>query len=201
MKRQFDIFVAACGIIILTPLLLLIALAVLLDSGFPLLYLQIRVGKAGKDFWLAKFRTMSVKTETEKGVFEAGNTSRVTRVGRVLRKTKLDELPQLWNVLVGDMSLVGPRPEVRRWVDAYPDRWKIVLSIRPGITDSASILFRNEEEILACADNPELFYHDFILPRKLDLYTAYVEENSFWGDLCILAKTLISVIHARSDKE
>jgi lipopolysaccharide/colanic/teichoic acid biosynthesis glycosyltransferase len=117
----------------------------------------------------------------------------VTRVGKLLRKTKLDELPQLWNVLVGDMSLVGPRPEVRKWVEAYPDRWSKVLAVRPGITDPASIEFRNEEELLAAAPDPKTCYRDVILPRKLDLYEEYVETRSFWGDVGILLKTVWAV--------
>jgi lipopolysaccharide/colanic/teichoic acid biosynthesis glycosyltransferase len=117
----------------------------------------------------------------------------VTRVGKLLRKTKLDEFPQLWNVLVGDMSLVGPRPEVRKWVEAYPDRWAKVLAVRPGITDPASIEFRNEEELLAAAPNPETYYRKVILPRKLDLYEEYVETRSFWGDVGILLKTVWAV--------
>jgi len=128
------------------------------------------------------------------GAFDAGDTSRVTAVGRVLRKTKLDELPQLWNVLKGDMSLVGPRPEVRKWVEAYPERWAKVLSVRPGITDPASIEFRNEEELLAQAGDPEAYYRDVILPRKLDLYEEYVAKRSLGGDISIMFKTVFAVV-------
>jgi lipopolysaccharide/colanic/teichoic acid biosynthesis glycosyltransferase len=190
MKRLFDFVAAACGLLLLSPLLLLLAVAVVVDSGFPVLFRQVRVGCGGRDFRLAKFRTMTVLKEAEKGSFDAGSTRRVTTVGRFLRKTKLDELPQLWNVLVGNMSLVGPRPEVRQWVNVYPERWAQVHTIRPGITDPASIVYRNEEELLAAAEDPEAFYRDEILPRKLALYEAYVRGRSFWSDIGILLKTV-----------
>jgi len=143
---------------------------------------------------------MTVLKAVEQGAFDAGNTSRVTQVGRLLRKTKLDELPQLWNVLVGDMSLVGPRPEVRKWVEVYPERWARVHTIRPGITDPASIEFRNEEEILAAAENPEATYREVILSQKLALYIDYVDRHSFWGDLGILVKTVCVVLVAGAPK-
>ncbi len=143
---------------------------------------------------LFKFRTMTVRKGTEQGSFDAGSAARVTRVGAFLRKTKLDELPQLWNVLKGDMSLVGPRPEVRKWVEAYPERWARVLTVRPGITDPASIEFRNEEDILAASPDPERTYREVILPRKLDLYEEYVRTRSFWGDVGILLKTVWAVV-------
>jgi lipopolysaccharide/colanic/teichoic acid biosynthesis glycosyltransferase len=128
------------------------------------------------------------------GTFDAGATSRVTPIGRFLRKSKLDELPQLWNVLRGEMSLVGPRPEVRKWVDAYPERWTFVHAVRPGITDPASIRFRNEEEILAASTDPEATYRDVILPQKLVLYEDYVRDRSFWGDIAIILKTIAVVV-------
>ena len=137
---------------------------------------------------------MTVQRGTERGSFDVGSSARVTRVGKLLRKTKLDEFPQLWNVLVGDMSLVGPRPEVRKWVEAYPDRWSKVLAVRPGITDPASIEFRNEEELLAAAPGPETCYRDVILPRKLDLYERYVATQSLGGDIGILFRTMWAVV-------
>ena len=133
---------------------------------------------------------MSVKRGTEDGSFDVGSTRRVTRFGRFLRKTKLDELPQLWNVLKGDMSLVGPRPEVRKWVQIYPERWKRVLKVKPGLTEPASIEFRNEEELLARSKNPEHTYRTVILPRKLDLYEEYVKTQSLFGDIRILFRTI-----------
>ncbi len=136
---------------------------------------------------------MRVQKGAEKGSFDAGNASRVTHLGKLLRKNKIDELPQLWNVVKGDMSLVGPRPEVRKWVDAYPVRWAHVLTVRPGITDPASIVYRNEEEILARSSDPEKTYCEEILPHKLDLYEEYVRSRSFLGDIGILLKTMWAV--------
>ena len=141
-----------------------------------------------------KFRTMTVRSGSEKGAFDAGDASRVTKVGRFLRATKLDELPQLWNVIRGDMALVGPRPEVRKWVEVNPERWAIVHAVRPGITDPAAILYRDEEKILANVPDPERFYREEILPRKLDLYVEYVRTRTFWGDLKILGQTAIAII-------
>jgi lipopolysaccharide/colanic/teichoic acid biosynthesis glycosyltransferase len=193
MKRILDIAGALVGVVLISPLLAVVWLAVVLESGLPGLFRQRRMARGGSEFTLYKFRTMTVQRGTERGSFDAGSSARVTRVGKLLRKTKLDELPQLWNVLVGDMSLVGPRPEVRKWVEAYPDRWSKVLAVRPGITDPASIEFRNEEELLAAAPDPETYYREVILPRKLDLYEEYVETRSFWGDVGILLKTVWAV--------
>ena len=193
MKRILDIAGALVGVVLISPLLAVVWMAVVLESGRPGLFRQRRMGRRGSEFTLYKFRTMTVQRGTERGSFDVGSSARVTRVGKLLRKTKLDELPQLWNVLVGDMSLVGPRPEVRKWVEAYPDRWAKVLAVRPGITDPASIEFRNEEELLAAAPDPETCYRDVILPRKLDLYEEYVETRSFWGDVGILLKTVWAV--------
>ena len=193
MKRCVDIFAGFAGLLVLFPVLAATWLVVVLESGLPGLFRQRRIGRGGSEFILYKFRTMTVQRGTEHGSFDAGSSARVTRVGKLLRKTKLDELPQLWNVLVGDMSLVGPRPEVRKWVEAYPDRWAKALSVRPGITDPASIEFRNEEALLAAAPDPEAYYHDVILPRKLDLYEQYVDTHTFWGDIAIIFKTFKAV--------
>lgn len=194
MKRAFDAAVAVCACVILAPLLGVIALSVWGGDSRPVLFRQRRIGMQRREFTLVKFRTMSVRAGAENGRFDAGSRDRVTGIGRFLRRTKLDELPQLWNVLRGDMSLVGPRPEVRRWVEAYPDRWAVVLQVRPGITDPASIQFRNEEEILAQSADPERTYRDEILPRKLGLYEAYVRSHTFLGDLRIIWQTLIAVV-------
>ncbi len=188
-KRTFDFCCAAVGLVVLSPVLLVLALAVELTGGPPVLFRQQRVGWNGRDFTLCKFRTMTVLADAERGAFAPGNIQRVTPLGRFLRRTKFDELPQLWNVLRGDMSLVGPRPEVRKWVEVYPERWAKVLEVRPGITDPASIQFRHEEEFLARSANPERTYRDVVLPQKLDLYEAYVRQQSFLGDLAILGKT------------
>lgn len=188
-KRLFDILASAIGLALLAPLMLIIAAAVRLTSSGPALFRQTRVGRHGQDFTLRKFRTMTHKPQAARGHFDAGDASRVTRLGRFLRKTKLDELPQLLNVLAGDMSLVGPRPEVRKWVQAYPDRWAAVLAVRPGITDPASIEFRNEEDILAAAPDPQAAYRDRILPRKLDLYEQYVATRSLPRDIALIFRT------------
>jgi lipopolysaccharide/colanic/teichoic acid biosynthesis glycosyltransferase len=193
MKRTFDILAALAGLALLSPLFVLITLAVWLGSGFPVLFRQARVGAGGRAFRLVKFRTMSVLKGSENGSFDAGSVSRVTPFGRFLRKTKLDELPQLWNVLTGDMSLVGPRPEISQWAEAYPERWARVLTVRPGITDPASIVYRNEEELLARSADPARTYRDLILPHKLDLYENYVRTRTFFGDFKILIQTLWTV--------
>lgn len=137
---------------------------------------------------------MRVMRGAASGTFDAGDTSRITKVGAFLRRTKLDELPQLWNVFKGDMSFVGPRPEVRKWVDAYPERWVKVLTVKPGITDPASIYYRNEGELLAQADDPVACYRDRILPHKLDLYEEYVRTRTFWGDIALIFKTIMLVL-------
>ena len=194
LKRGIDLFLGLAGLAVLSPVLGLLTLAILILDGAPALFRQTRVGRDGQDFTLVKFRTMARVAGTEVGSFDVGMCSRVTRLGAFLRHTKVDELPQLWNVLVGDMSLVGPRPEVRRWVEAYPERWARVLTVRPGITDPASIEFRHEEAILAAASDPEGTYRDVVLPRKLDLYERYVAGRSFLGDLGILVRTVWVVV-------
>lgn len=192
-KRFFDFVGALAGLLLLAPLLLLLAATILASSGRPVCFRQSRAGRHGRDFVLLKFRTMSVVRAVDCSTFDAGNNRRVTPIGRFLRSTKLDELPQLWNVLTGDMSLVGPRPEVRTWVNAYADRWAEVLALRPGITDPAAIIFRNEEEILARSPDPEMTYREEILPRKLDLYEEYVRTRTFWGDIRIIVRTLMAI--------
>lgn len=194
VKRGFDLVVAAFGLVLFAPAYVAVAFAIWLDSGRPIVFRQTRVGVRGRRFTLYKFRTMRPLRDADKGAFHPGNRTRVTHVGGFLRKSKLDELPQLWNVLRGDMSLVGPRPEVPKWVEAYPERWAVVHQVRPGITDPASILFRNEEELLAASPSPEEAYRREILPRKLNLYEDYVRTRSFGSDLGILWKTLVVVL-------
>jgi len=168
-------------------------LSIIIFDKRPVFFRQRRVGINGSEFLLNKFRTMSLTDQCVGGSFDAGDKSRITRIGSFLRKTKLDELPQFWNVLIGDMSLVGPRPEVRKWVDTYPERWANVLKVKPGISDPASIYYRNEEELLARADDPEAYYKDHVLPHKLDLYEEYVRSRSFLGDIYLIFKTIFSV--------
>lgn len=193
MKRTIDIVVSLLGLVALLPIFLIIALVVTITSSGGPFFRQTRVGRGRRPFQLIKFRTMHVRAGSEDGSFDVGDGSRVTTVGRFLRKTKLDELPQLWNVLVGDMSLVGPRPEVTKWTEVYPERWEIALSVRPGITDMGSIEFRNEEKILEDSNDPEACYRNVILPRKLELAEQYVRSNSITGDLSILARTIWSI--------
>jgi len=203
VKRCFDLLAAGVALLVLIPLLLLISVAVAVSSGWPVFFRQARVGFRGRVFCLLKFRTMEPKREgqrTDESSFEVGCTRRVTPIGRFLRRTKLDELPQLWNVVRGDMSLVGPRPEVRQWVQAYPERWAIVHSVRPGITDHAAMEFHHEEELLAQSLDPEKSYREEILPRKLDLYAEYVRNRSFRGDLAILFKTVWVVIRSNAQR-
>lgn len=194
MKRLFDITASFLGLILLSPFLITISFLITLTMPGPILFRQQRVGKNRKLFKLNKFRSMSVKKGSEKGHFDIGDKSRITKLGRILRKFKLDELPQLFNVLVGDMSLVGPRPEVKKWTEIYPEKWDIVLKVKPGITDNASIFFRNEEEILANSCSPEKTYELEILPKKLDYYIDYVKNNSFWGDIKIILRTFHIII-------
>ncbi len=182
-----DRSLAALALCLLSPLLAAIALAVLLGSGWPVLFRQTRVGQEGKTFQLLKFRTM--RSGKSGPSITARGDSRITDVGRFLRKFKLDELPQLWNVVRGEMSLVGPRPEVPQFVDMNDPVWRSVLHVRPGITDPASIAFRNEEEILAQAADPIAFYKSSILPAKLALNLSYIENKSFLRDIKVLAQT------------
>ena len=193
MKRFFDITISLAGLILLSPFFATVALAALVTSGRPVLFSQERVGHHGRPFQVLKFRTMEVLRGAERGLFEPGSRTRVTPFGRILRAYKIDELPQLWNVLKGEMSFVGPRPEIRKWVEAYPDRWRKVLSVKPGITDPASIVYRDEEEILGASPDPEKTYRDVILPHKLSLYEGYVDHATFWGDLQTILATLAKI--------
>ena len=188
-KRLFDVAASAAGVVAAAPLLVATAALVKLSSPGPVIFRQQRVGKGGKPFELWKFRTM--RPATGGPLVTAGGDSRITPIGRLLRKSKLDELPELLNVLKGDLSLVGPRPEVPRYVALYPERERTFLQqIRPGITDPATVRFRNEEEMLARSSDPERTYVDEILPLKVRLYCNYLEQASFVGDLSILLQTI-----------
>lgn len=194
MKRIFDFVVAIVGLSLLFPFLLFIGMLIKIDDNGPVFFKQERVGKGGKLFILYKFRSMKAVDVRFANRFAPGDLSRLTRFGRILRVCKIDELPQLFNVLKGEMSLVGPRPEVQKWVGVYPQRWKLVLSVRPGITDYASILFRNEERTLVESCDPEADYKNIILPKKLDHYEDYILNRSFSGDMKIICKTFISLL-------
>ena len=189
LKRAIDITGSGLALLVGLPLLMVIAIAVAVDSGFPVLCRQRRVGRGFRQFQLLKFRSM-VANHRGLRITVAGD-SRVTRVGRFLRATKLDELPQFWNVLCGDMSLVGPRPELPEYVEMFRSRYEHVLSVRPGITDLASIRFRDEEELLGRSSDPLREYAKSVLPAKLDLADEYLQKRSFWFDIVILVKTLL----------
>ena len=193
-KRLFDVLAAACGLLLLAPVLIAIALWIRLDSPGPALFRQRRVGRHGRLFDIYKFRTMADRHDDGRQL-TVGADPRITRAGRFLRRTKLDELLQLLNVLEGTMSLVGPRPEVPRYVDRYPPAVRqTVLSVAPGITDLAAILFKDENDILGHAPDPERAYVETILPVKLEYYQRYVRERSFWLDLRILFETLAAIL-------
>ena len=194
MKRICDVIGALLGMIFLAPLFGSVAAAIAMTSGRPVFFCQVRTGRCGKPFVIRKFRTMRILCRLAGNAFEAGNRNRVTSFGSILRKTKVDELPQLWNVIRGEMSIVGPRPEVPEWVSAYPDRWEVVLSVRPGITDPASIIFRNEEALLASSPDPFSLYRDSVLPMKLGLYEDYVRTQSLARDLLIFSLTLAKIV-------
>jgi lipopolysaccharide/colanic/teichoic acid biosynthesis glycosyltransferase len=193
-KRLFDVAAAGAGLLLLAPLMLGVALWIKLDSPGPVLFRQLRVGRHGVPFEIYKFRTMAARPDQGRQL-TVGHDPRVTRAGHFLRHYKLDELPQLLNVLEGTMSLVGPRPEVPRYVACYPTAVRnTVLSVAPGITDLAAILYKDESTILGQARDPELAYIQTILPVKLEYYQRYVRERSFWLDLRIIFRTLAAIV-------
>jgi len=194
IKRTFDILFSFIGFIILSPVFLLIAVFIKVDNNGPVFYKQIRVGKNNKDFLLYKFRTMNVGSD-KKGLLTVGNKdSRITKTGYLLRKYKLDELPQLINVFKGEMSFVGPRPEVRKYVALYDEEQKKVLKSKPGITDVASIEYRNENELLEKKSNPEEFYLKEVMPDKLRMNIMYINDRSFFKDIKVILKTFKSIL-------
>ena len=195
MKRLFDFTASFFGLILLAPIFVLSALWIMIDSKGPIFFRQERVGFQGINFRIHKFRTMVLNAEKKGKQITVGADSRITTAGVFLRKYKLDELPQLIDVLVGDMSLVGPRPEVSKYIDCYSDDEKYdVLSVKPGITDNASIEFRDENELLASSKDPEAAYISEVLPKKIALYRKYVKERSFFGDVAIIFKTIFLII-------
>lgn len=195
MKRAFDLTAASLGVLLMLPLLAAIALWVKCDSPGPVLFRQLRVGRGGQLFEILKFRTMAAAADPQRQL-TVGRDPRITRAGHFLRKYKLDELPQLFNVVGGSMSLVGPRPEVPRYVACYPPALRdLVLSVQPGVTDLAAILYKDESSILGQAADPERAYIETILPTKLEYYARYVRERSFWGDVRIIFRTLGALAH------
>ncbi len=197
MKRLFDILASGCGLLVLSPIFIIVAIWIKLDSPGPVFYRQTRVGRHNKDFRIFKFRSMRVGSDKGSLVTIGGRDPRVTRSGYFIRKFKIDELPQLINVFTGDMSLVGPRPEVRHYVNYWTPEQMRVLDVRPGITDPASIRFRNENELLEKAQDPERYYIDVIMQEKIKLYLEYVEKSSFWYDIKLIFQTFKVIITER----
>ncbi len=193
-KRAFDILASAVGLILLSPLFLVVALWIKCDSHGPVFYRQTRVGRGNVDFRLFKFRSMFVDSDKKGLLTVGGHDSRVTKSGYFIRKYKLDELPQLINVFIGDMSFVGPRPEVRRYVNLYTKEQLHVLDVRPGITDRASVKYRNENDLLAKASNPEEYYVNVIMQDKLAINLDYVANHTLLSDISLIFSTFGAII-------
>jgi len=191
-KRVFDLVVSAIGLLVCAPFLPLVALAVRLDSEGPVFFLQERIGTGFRPFPVLKLRTMTDRVSG--AAITCGADPRITRVGRVIRRFKLDEVPQLWNVFRGDMSLVGPRPEVREHVALYVEDYKLVLSVRPGITDPASIAYRSEAELLGTAKDPETYYRHVVLPEKIRMSREYLIKANLRTDFAVLMRTLVACL-------
>ena len=192
VKRLFDILFSAVTLVVLLPLMLAVALWIKIDSSGPVFFRQVRVGRDCRPFRIYKFRSMRVEAQGRGPQLTVGDDARITRVGTVIRRYKIDEFPQFINVLLGDMSLVGPRPEVPRYVGLYPPAVRdVVLSVRPGITDLASIAYRDESDLLGASADPERTYVEQVLPAKLALCERYVRERSFLGDLAIIGRSML----------
>jgi lipopolysaccharide/colanic/teichoic acid biosynthesis glycosyltransferase len=194
-KRMFDICLSAVGVVLLTPVFILLSLLIMADSKGPVVYIQRRVGFKGNDFGLIKFRTMCPDADKLGNLTVGSRDPRITRVGYWLRKYKLDELPQLFNILLGEMSFVGPRPEVRKYVNMYTLEQLQVLKVRPGLTDWASIEFFNESELLARSSKPEQLYIEKIIPSKLSINLAYIKQQSLWTDIKVICQTIKKVFN------
>jgi lipopolysaccharide/colanic/teichoic acid biosynthesis glycosyltransferase len=196
-KRVLDVVCSLLALLLSSPLLLLVAVVIKFSSPGPVLFRQKRVGKGGRLFEILKFRSMRINAEQEGPPITSAGDKRVTVVGALLRRTKLDELPQFWNVLVGDMSLVGPRPEVPKYVAMYSDRHRVLLSVRPGITDPATIEYRHEEELLGRYSDPEEFYVQHVLHQKLSVSLEYLSRISFRHDIRLVFLTVLAVLNTR----
>ena len=194
LKRAFDILFSCIGLLTLLPVFLVMAVWIKADSKGGVFYRQVRVGLHGKQFRIFKFRSMRLGSDQGSQITIGERDSRITRSGLFIRKYKLDELPQLINVFLGDMSFVGPRPEVPKYVDLYTDAQRKVLDVRPGITDMASIKYSNENELLGKAEDPEAYYIQTIMPDKLSINLEYVKNHSFAGDIAIIFKTLFKIL-------
>ena len=194
LKRAFDFLSSLIGLILVSPILLTVAILIKREDEGAVFYRGVRVGRFGKPFRIFKFRTMVLNAEKLGGPSTADDDPRITKTGRFIRRFKLDELPQLMNVLKGEMSIVGPRPEVQMYVDIFTEEEKAILSVRPGITDWASIWNPDEGAILAGSPDPEKTYMEKIRPEKIRLQLKYVRERSFWNDLKIIAQTIITIV-------
>ena len=197
MKRLFDVFASGCGLLVLSPIFLIMAIWIKLDSEGSVFYRQVRVGRNNNDFRIFKFRSMRVGSDKGSLVTIGGRDPRITRSGYFIRKYKLDEFPQLINVFLGEMSLVAPRPEVRHYVNYWTEEQMHVLDVRPGITDPASIKFRNENELMEKAKDPEDYYINVIMQEKIKLYLEYVQNASFWYDIKLIFQTFKEIITER----
>jgi len=196
-KRAFDICSAALGLLMLSPVFLVTAALIKLDSNGPVFFRQERVGRGFRRFRIYKFRTMAVGAPGAGPAITIGNDPRITRIGRLLRHRKVDELPQLLNVLAGEMSVVGPRPEVPRYVEYFLEDYREILRVRPGITDPASVKFRDEAALLGASPDPELLYRSYILPEKIKIGKAYVRHASLRMDLMVVLQTLAALVSYR----
>jgi lipopolysaccharide/colanic/teichoic acid biosynthesis glycosyltransferase len=201
IKRIFDIIVSFLALIALSPIFIILAIAIAIDSKGGIFYKQKRIGKNGRQFELIKFRSMYTDADKKGLLTVGGHDSRITKVGYFIRKYKLDELPQLINVLKGDMSIVGPRPEVKKYTDLYSNEQKKVLNVRPGITDPASLKFKNENDLLEKSTNPEKFYIEKIMPEKIKISINYIDKRNFFSDLKVIFNTLFSVFVKNSTKK
>lgn len=197
MKRLIDLLVSSVGIVVLMPVLVAVAIAVVASSGRPVFFRHQRLGMSGIPFSVLKFRTMSSNSDSHAPNVTAGDDLRITPVGSVLRNLKLDELPQLWNVLLGEMSIVGPRPESSIYAAAFPEQFDQILKVRPGLTDPASIHFRHEERILEGESDPERFYLDSVLPKKLEMSLEYLDRRTITSDFGVMARTARSIVSSR----
>ena len=192
-KRLFDIISSGIGLLCLAPVFVVMAIWIKLDSRGPVFYRQTRVGRYGHDFRIFKFRSMRVGSDKGRQITVGERDPRITRSGYFIRRYKIDELPQLINVFLGDMAIVGPRPEVRKYVDLYSEEQRKVFQVRPGITDLASIKYRNENELLSQVDDPDTYYIDVIMPDKLAINLEYIRHQSFMGDIKIIFNTLFKI--------
>lgn len=194
VKRLFDVFFSLFGLLLIAPILIIVAILIKTNSKGSVFYRQVRVGKNNKDFKIFKFRTMHVNADKLGLLTVGGRDPRITSIGYYLRKYKLDELPQLINVFIGEMSFVGPRPEVRKYVNLYSSEQLKVLNVKPGITDLASIEFRNENEILSEQKNPDQYYIDIIMPKKLEINLKYIQKRNLINDIGVIFKTFLIIL-------